>query len=248
MATACRPGIAGPQWVDRRRADASPAMRGEHRCFVPRTPPPANASRSTALWDFRLDAAGEGPQRGLVPRRRWPASREMAVPASYNDMLAGRPVRDHVGDAWYQTTVARAPRLGRRSAIVLRFDSATHRASCGSATPRWCATRAATRRSRPTSPQHVSAGEEVRVTVVVNNKLSSRPSRRASCTRRRTAVGSSTSTTSSTSPGCTAPSGSTRPRRPTSTTSSSTTGPARARPASSPTTWPSSAPTSTRCA
>ena len=49
------------------------------------------------------------------------------VPASYNDIFADSAVRDHVGDAWYQTT-ARIPERWRGERIVLRFDSATHRA------------------------------------------------------------------------------------------------------------------------
>ncbi len=48
------------------------------------------------LWRFRLDPAGEGRSA------RWLADpladgREMAVPASYNDVAADPAVRDHVG-------------------------------------------------------------------------------------------------------------------------------------------------------
>ena len=52
----------------------------------------------------------------------------MAVPASYNDILADPAVHDHVGDVWYQTAVRVPPGWdGRR--VVLRFESATHRAT-----------------------------------------------------------------------------------------------------------------------
>ena len=51
----------------------------------------------------------------------------MPVPASYNDIPVDAAVRDHVGDAWYQTTV-RVPRGWAGQRVVLRFDAATHRA------------------------------------------------------------------------------------------------------------------------
>lgn len=78
------------------------------------------------LWSFRLDAAGEGRSGGWF-RGTLPEAGEMAVPASYNDILIGSAARDHVGDAWYQTTV-HVPRGWAGQRIVLRFDSATHRA------------------------------------------------------------------------------------------------------------------------
>jgi beta-glucuronidase len=51
------------------------------------------------LWDFRLDAEGEGRAA------RWysqslPDSLQMAVPASFNDIAADAAVRDYFGDAW----------------------------------------------------------------------------------------------------------------------------------------------------
>ena len=60
------------------------------------------------LWRFALDPAGEGRTAAVVRR---PASqrREMAVPASFNDIVADAAVRDYFGDVWYQTTV-RVPR------------------------------------------------------------------------------------------------------------------------------------------
>src|SRR3954451_25405718 len=73
------------------------------------------------LWRFALDPDGAG-RAG-----RWFAAplagmREMAVPASFNDIAADAAVREHVGGVWYQTTV----RLlrgwsGRR--MVLPFES-----------------------------------------------------------------------------------------------------------------------------
>ncbi len=74
------------------------------------------------LWRFALDPDGAGR------RERWwerplPGAREMPVPASYNDLFADAAVRDHVGDAWYQTASG-SRRAGRASG------------SCCASTPR----------------------------------------------------------------------------------------------------------------
>ncbi|MCZ9340610.1 beta-glucuronidase, partial [Streptomyces sp. TRM76130] len=79
------------------------------------------------LWAFRLDPEGAGREAGWW-RSRLPGAREMPVPASYNDIVPDLTVRDHVGDAWYQTTV-RIPAGWSGQRIVLRFDAATHRAA-----------------------------------------------------------------------------------------------------------------------
>ena len=121
------------------------------------------------LWAFRLDAPGEGR------REKWfetplTDAREMAVPASYNDIIPGTETRDHVGDAWYETT-ALVPRGWAGERIVLRFDSATHAAVVwvdgvevmahqGGYTPFEADI---THLARPGTP--------VRITAVVNNEL-----------------------------------------------------------------------------
>ena len=103
------------------------------------------------LWRFALDARGAGR------RERWWAgplagAREMPVPASYNDIYPEAALRDHVGDAWYQTRVRVPARLGRTSASSCASTPPRTARSSGSATRRSPSTRAATRRSRPTSP------------------------------------------------------------------------------------------------
>lgn len=121
------------------------------------------------LWDFRLDATGEGRRAGwqdgpLVGARRMP------VPASYNDVLVGTEGRDHVGDAWYQTVV-RVPRGWAGERVVLRLDSATHAAVV------WVDGTEVVRHEGGYTPFEadvtalVTPGDEVRVTVVVNNEL-----------------------------------------------------------------------------
>ena len=65
-------------------------------------------------WRFTLDPAGVF------------GDAEMAVPASYNDVVIGG--RDHVGVAWYATT-AYVPRGWAGQRVTLHFESATQRAT-----------------------------------------------------------------------------------------------------------------------
>lgn len=131
----------------------------------------ASRERKTlnGLWDFRLDATGAGRRDGWH-RAPLTAAQAMPVPASYNDVLVGTTGRDHVGDAWYQTTV-RVPRGWAGQRVALRFDSATHAAVV------WVGDTEVARHEGGYTPFEadvtalVSPGDEVRVTVVVNNEL-----------------------------------------------------------------------------
>jgi beta-glucuronidase len=122
------------------------------------------------LWSFALDADGAGR------RERWwegplTSAREMPVPASYNDIYPEAAVRDHVGDAWYQTRV-RVPAGWSGERIILRFDAATHRAVV------WVDDRQVAEHEGGYTPFEadvtdvVEPGAEHRVTVLVNNILS----------------------------------------------------------------------------
>lgn len=51
------------------------------------------------LWSFALDVGGAGRAAGWF-RRPLADAREMAVPASFNDIAADAAVRDHVGEVW----------------------------------------------------------------------------------------------------------------------------------------------------
>jgi beta-glucuronidase len=121
------------------------------------------------LWQFALDPDGEGRTA------RWfaaplPDAREMAVPASFNDIAADAAVRDYFGDVWYQRTVW-VPRGWAGQRIVLHFESATHRATV------WVNETEVVSHEGGYTPfeaditDHVSSGEEVRITAVVNNTL-----------------------------------------------------------------------------
>jgi beta-glucuronidase len=122
------------------------------------------------LWAFRLDAAGQGRGAGWF-RSDLRGSREMAVPASFNDVVADMSLRSHVGDIWYQTRV-RVPRGWDGQRIVLHFESATHRATV------WVGDVEVVSHEGGYTPfeaditRHAAAGQELRVTVVVNNTLS----------------------------------------------------------------------------
>ena len=122
------------------------------------------------LWRFRLDGAGEG-RTGEWFRRPLADASEMAVPASFNDIASDAAVRNYFGDVWYQTTV-RVPRGWDGQRIVLHFESATHRATV------WVNDVEVVSHEGGYTPfeaevtDHVRAGDEARVTVVVNNTLS----------------------------------------------------------------------------
>src|SRR3954447_2112228 len=122
------------------------------------------------LWRFALDADGVGRTEAW-----WNGplanAREAAVPASYNDLFADPAARDHIGDAWYQTSV-RIPAGWQGRRIVLRFDSATHRAVV------WVNDTQVAEHEGGYTPFEADVtalaapGQEIRVTAVVNNELS----------------------------------------------------------------------------
>lgn len=137
--------------------------------LTPRDTPTRERKPLNGLWRFALDGTGEGRDAGWW-RQPLESSREIPVPASYNDVFASAEVRDHVGDAWYQT-VARVPERWRGERIVLRFDSATHRAVV------WVdETQVATHDGGYTPFEAdvtgiVEPGSDIRITAVVDNTL-----------------------------------------------------------------------------
>ena len=122
------------------------------------------------LWRFALDKEARGRSE------RWfsgplSGARDMAVPASFNDIAADAAVRDYFGDVWYQRTVW-VPRGWQDLRIVLHFESATHRATV------WVNDVEVVSHEGGYTPfeaditEHVAPGEEVRITACVNNTLS----------------------------------------------------------------------------
>ncbi|MFC7532375.1 beta-glucuronidase [Actinoplanes sp. GCM10030250] len=126
--------------------------------------------RLDGIWSFALDPAGEGRDR------RWFAgpladARDMAVPASFNDIAADPRVRDFFGDVWYQTEV-RVPHGWDGRRIVLHFESATHRATVWAGDVEVVSHEGGYTPFEADITAHVHAGDLVRVTLVVNNTLS----------------------------------------------------------------------------
>ena len=132
---------------------------------------PTRERRSLAgLWRFRLDAEGRGRTANWW---RSPLSNavDIPVPASYNDIYPDATVRDHVGDAWYQTSVW-IPARWTEQRVVLRVDAATHRATV------WVDDTEVAEHEGGYTPfeaditTHLRPGAEHRITIVVNNELS----------------------------------------------------------------------------
>jgi beta-glucuronidase len=121
------------------------------------------------LWRFVLDPGGAGRAARWFSAALTDA-REMAVPASYNDVAADARVRDHIGEVWYQTTV-RVPRGWAGDRIVLHFESATHRATV------WVDDTEVVSHEGGYTPfeadvtDFVTAGETAQITVTVDNTL-----------------------------------------------------------------------------
>jgi beta-glucuronidase len=135
----------------------------------PRDTPTRERRSLNGLWDFALDASGEGRSAGWW-RQPLAGARQAPVPASYNDIFPDPDVHDHVGDSWYQT-VARVPERWRGERIVLRFDSATHRAAV------WVDETQVAEHEGGYTPfeseitELAEPGAEIRITAVVNNVL-----------------------------------------------------------------------------
>jgi beta-glucuronidase len=89
--------------------------------------PHESSTRSTrdlsGLWEFRLDAKGEGEQAGW--QRALPDTRVVPVPASWNELFDD--AAGYFGTAWYQKDfLVDSAWQGRR--IFLRFGAASYRA------------------------------------------------------------------------------------------------------------------------
>lgn len=123
----------------------------------------------TGLWDFALDSAGAGRAEQWW-RGRIPNAQQVPVPASYNDLFADNTGRTHVGDAWYQTTT-RIPRGWDNQRVILRFDSATHRATVWVGDVEIMSHEGGYTPFEADITDFVVAGSECRITAVVNNEL-----------------------------------------------------------------------------
>lgn len=144
--------------------------------------PQHNSRREThalnGLWRFSLDPEGRGREErwfgGALPapsaEDSLAAPSEMPVPGSFNDLVTDPAVRNYSGDMWYQTTTV-VPRGWAGERIVLRFESATHRATV------WVNDREVVSHEGGYTPFEAdltgvaTPGEQIRITAVVNNVL-----------------------------------------------------------------------------
>ncbi|MEI2776247.1 MAG: beta-glucuronidase [Tetrasphaera sp.] len=136
--------------------------------------PQDSATRETknldGLWEFRLDGDGVGREE------QWFAapladSRAMAVPASFNDIMTDHETRSFFGDIWYQRVV-RVPRGWAGQRIVLYAESATHRATVWVDDTEVVSHEGGYLPFEADVTDHVTPGEEVRITFCVDNTLS----------------------------------------------------------------------------
>lgn len=128
----------------------------------PRATPSRNLFNLDGLWRFSIE---EPASNALLPGKL-----EAPVPASYNDLFLDPAIRDHVGFAWYQRAVV-VPTVWSGEQILLRFDAVTHAAvvfvngrqvaeHIGGYTP-----------FEVDLTKLVTPGEEFRLTVGVDNRL-----------------------------------------------------------------------------
>ncbi|MEV5440656.1 beta-glucuronidase [Streptomyces sp. NPDC052682] len=136
----------------------------------PRETPTRERTSLNGLWRFAVDTDGAGRADGWW-RRPLPGRREAPVPASYNDLFPDPAVHDHVGDVWYQRAI-RIPARWEGQRIVLRLDSATHRAVVWVDDTEVAAHEGGYTPFEADLTDVVTPGAEHRVTVVVDNRLS----------------------------------------------------------------------------
>jgi len=92
------------------------------------------------------------------------------VPASYNDLFTDSAIRDHVGWVWYQRT-ARVPRGWAGERVIIRLDAATHEGVVYVNDTEVVRHEGGYLPFEADITDHVTAGQEFRLTVGVNNVL-----------------------------------------------------------------------------
>jgi beta-glucuronidase len=122
------------------------------------------------LWAFCLDPEGSGRDAGWF-RSELSGARAMPVPASFNDVVADPSVRNYVGDLWYQTRV-RVPHGGRVNASSCTSSPQPTGRRSGSTTSKSLSHEGGYTPFEADITEHATAGEQLRVTAVVNNTLS----------------------------------------------------------------------------
>ncbi|GAB3397559.1 beta-glucuronidase [Humibacter soli] len=121
------------------------------------------------LWSFRVDRNSVGRQERWAdePLRH---ARQMAVPASYNDVIVDARTRLHVGSVWYETVVW-IPRGWGERRIILYFESVTHRATVWADGVKVGGHEGGYTPFEIDLTAQAAAGSSVRITVEVDNTL-----------------------------------------------------------------------------
>lgn len=77
----------------------------------------------SGMWRFMIDEE----VTPISPKEPLPTTREVAVPASFNDQVIDATIRQHAGFVWYEKNFT-LPSIVANERLVLRFGSATHEA------------------------------------------------------------------------------------------------------------------------
>jgi len=118
------------------------------------------------LWSFVVDD-GTLPTPWAGPLQ---TELQAPVPASYNDLFTDQKIRDHVGWVWYQRTV-RVPRGWRDERVVVRVDAATHHGAVYVGEQLVVEHEGGYLPFEADITDLVTAGEEFRLTIGVDNRL-----------------------------------------------------------------------------
>ena len=137
--------------------------------LAPRESRSRECRRLDGLWRFRFDPGTEGTT-GRWWQEPLRGAREMAVPASYNDLVTDAGEREHVGDVWYQRDV-QVPATWEGQRIVLRCDAATHRATVWAGDTEVAGHAGGYPPFEADVTDHLRCGESARITIRLNNEL-----------------------------------------------------------------------------
>ena len=124
------------------------------------------------IWRFRVDTHGVGMHEGWA-HAGLTSTVPMAVPSSYNDLMADTALREHVGLVWYERECF-VPVSWREKRVVLYVGSANHHAVA------WLNGKRVGEHEGGHLPFHlpldtpgaVDFGRANRLTIAVNNTLS----------------------------------------------------------------------------
>ena len=98
----------------------------EHSMLYPKTTLTRRRISMDGMWKFHLDERSVGENEGWIDGI--PGEEMIPVPASFQDFYTEKDIREYTGDFWYETDFF-VPGEWEGREILLRFGSATHRAS-----------------------------------------------------------------------------------------------------------------------